>query len=471
MRYVLNGISLPFYAEESEFVEIAKKQMKRAALSARFHFGVYKKSIDARKRNDIRAVCSVFAITDEALGEREERRLISLGFVRSDVGALELSSGEEKLGARPLVVGAGPAGMFCALTLAERGYAPVLIDRGGSVRERVQSSEELRLYGRLNTETNIQFGAGGAGTFSDGKLTTRINNPLCSLVLEKMFENGAPEDIKIKAKPHIGTDILRQVVENILDKIEKLGGKVILNCRLDGVLENAGGTLTAKTTLGDIECGCVVLAVGHSARDTYGALRERGFELLPKPFSVGVRIEHLREDIDRALYGDFAGDARLGAAEYNFSDTKGERGVYTFCMCPGGEVVAAATEEDGVVVNGMSYRKRNGVNSNSAINVSVFCEDYGNTVDGAIEFQRSLEKRAFTAGGGNFYAPVQTVGDFLSGRSGSEPSRVLPSYMGGDRYALGDMNEIFPQYISSSLKRGIVSFGKKLSGFDLQRSA
>ena len=466
MKYILNGISLPFYAEESEFVEIAKKQMKRAASSALFHFGIYRKSIDARKKHDIRAVCSVFAQSMGDIDKKTEQRIIKAGFFVAPEAKGAPTPGDEPLSAPPLVVGAGPAGMFCALILAENGYAPLLIDRGGSVFERVASSDRLRQSGQLDPETNIQFGAGGAGTFSDGKLTTRINNPLCSAVLNRMFENGAPEDIMKKAKPHIGTDILRVVVENILKRIEELGGKVILNCRLDKIMNNADGTQTARTSLGNINCGCTVLAVGHSARDTYSMLCESGFELIPKPFSVGVRIEHLREDIDRALYGDFAGDARLGAAEYNFSDTRGDRGVYTFCMCPGGEVVAAATEEGGVVVNGMSYRKRNGKNSNSAINVSVFCEDYGNTVEGAIGFQRSLERAAFCAGGGNFYAPVQTVGDFLDGRSGTEPQRVKPSYMGGDRYKLADLGEIFPGYISSSLRRGISSFGKKLSGFD-----
>ena len=466
MKYLISGISLPFWAEESEFIQIAKNKMKRAASAALFRFCVYKKSIDARKKNDIKAVCSVMAETKEVLSRATEDKLLSLGIVRlADTEELP-SPGEEKLGASPLVIGAGPAGMFCALVLAENGYAPILIDRGGSVDERVRSNARLRECGELDLETNVQFGAGGAGTFSDGKLTTRINNPLCALVLERMHENGAPDDIMKKAKPHIGTDILRDVVGNILSKIESLGGKVMLNTRFDSVRRNADGTLTAQTSRGEINCGCAVLAVGHSARDTYSALRACGFELVPKPFSVGVRIEHLREDIDRALYGDFAGDPRLGAAEYNYSDTKGERGVYTFCMCPGGEVVAAATEQGGVVVNGMSYRKRDSVNSNSAINVSVFCEDYGNTVDGAINFQRQIERAAFSAGGGKFYAPVQTVGDFLSGTCGAPPTRVLPSYMGGDRYRLCDLNTVLPSFVSSTLKRGISSFGKKLSGFD-----
>ncbi len=466
MKYLINGISLPYTTNECEFVDAAKKQMKRAADAALFHFHIYKKSIDARKKNDIRTVCTVCAETFELLDKKTEKRLLDAGFRELDESFSPPEHGDESLGARPLVVGAGPAGMFCALMLAENGYRPIVIDRGGSIAERAEKNEHLRNTGELDTETNIQFGAGGAGTFSDGKLTTRINNPLCALVLRRMLENGAPEDIMTKAKPHIGTDVLRTMVENILARVCELGGEVHLNTRLDRLERNADGTLTAHTTKGDIPCGCAVMAIGHSARDTYRSLMESGYLLVPKPFSVGVRIEHLRSDIDRALYGAAAGDPRLGAAEYNFSDTRGERGVYTFCMCPGGEVVAAATEAGGVVVNGMSYRKRDGVNSNSAINVSVFTEDYGNTVEGAIAYQRSIERAAFSAGGGKFYASVQTVGDFLEGKLMREPSRVMPTYMGGDRYRVAELDKIFPEYISSSLRRGITSFGKRLEGFD-----
>ena len=457
---------MPYTSGESDYISEAKKMMKRAAPTALFHFSLYKRSVDARKKDDIRAVCSVMAQTDEILDPKTEAALERCGYRRAEEAKAAPDFGEELLCASPLVVGCGPAGMFCALVLAERGYAPVVIDRGGDVPDRVFANERLRESGELNTQTNIQFGAGGAGTFSDGKLTTRINNPICSLVLEKMCECGAPQDITLKAKPHIGTDILRDVVSNTVKKIESLGGRVIFNCRLDGIYENSDKTLTAKTSFGDIRCGCAVLAIGHSARDTYGELRKCGFELLPKPFSVGVRIEHLREEVDFALYGKAAGDIRLGAAEYNFSDTKGDRGVYTFCMCPGGEVVCGSTEQDGLVVNGMSHRARNGRNSNSAIAVSVRTEDYGNTVDGAINYQRMIERAAFAAGGGKYYAPVQTVGDFISGTRGSELTKVEPTYLGGNRCRLADLSTVFPEYITASLRRGILSFGRKMQGFD-----
>ena len=269
----------------------------------------------------------------------------------------------------------------------------------------------------------------------------------------------------MKAKPHVGTDRLKTVVGNVIKEIEKRGGEVIMNCRLDGLSKNADGTLTAKTSKGDILAGCAVLATGHSARDTYSMLMSAGYAIEAKPFSVGVRIEHLRDDIDSATYGRFAGDPRLGAAEYNFSDTSG-RGVYTFCMCPGGEVVAAATESGGVVVNGMSRMARDGRNSNSAIAVTVRREDYGGGVDNAINYQRTLERAAFEAGGGDFAAPIQTVGDFLSGCVKHEPSRVLPTYMNGNNCKLANIGNILPSYISEELKKGIVSFGKRRRGFD-----
>ncbi len=465
MRFLLNGLSLAYTASEAEFIDIAKRRMKRVADPARFHFCVYKRSIDARRRGDIRFVCSVLASANDRLTAKEVEKLIALGFRPHDDSLPKLTFGAEKLVGRPLVVGGGPAGMFCALMLAEHGFRPILIDRGGSVAERAAAYERFCRDGVLDTENNIQFGAGGAGTFSDGKLTTRINDPRCSYVLKRLHEQGAPDDILVKAKPHIGTDLLRRVVESIYDRIRDNGGEIFLSCRLDRIVHNSDGGLTAITSKGDINCGCAVLATGHSARDTYMMLLSEGFTLEAKPFSVGVRIEHLREDIDRALYGDAAGDPRLGHAEYNFSDTAG-RGVYTFCMCPGGEVVGGATEQGGVVVNGMSCRARDAVNSNAALAVTVNREDYGGSVEKAIEYQRSLERAAYDAGKGSFTAPVQTVGDFLADKCVSEPTRVQPSYMGGGRCRVADLSKVLPHYITAELRSGIVGFAKKLQGFD-----
>ncbi|MBR2479593.1 MAG: hypothetical protein IKB47_04220 [Clostridia bacterium] len=465
MKYLLNGVSLPYTANDADFIDIAKQKMKRAADPAQFHFCIYKKSVDARRRGDIRFVCTVLAQSRDVVSASIAKRIASAGFKAYDDNVQSPKPGSEKLLGRPLIVGGGPAGMFCALILAENGYRPILIDRGGSVTERAAAYDKFCKNGILDKENNIQFGAGGAGTFSDGKLTTRISDPRCTYVLERLREFGAPDDVTVKAKPHIGTDVLRSVVENLYNRIRSAGGEIHLGCRLDRIFKNTDGSLTAITGRGEIVCGCAVLATGHSARDTYTMLMNEGFVLEAKPFSVGVRIEHLREDIDRALYGDAAGDTRLGHAEYNFSDTTG-RGVYTFCMCPGGEVVAGATEDGGVVVNGMSCRARDGVNSNSAIAVSVNREDYGGDVVSAISYQRNLERAAFELGGGNYTAPMQTVGDFLSGSYGTEPTRVQPSYMGGGRCKVADLSSIFPSYITAELKRGIVSFGRRLHGFD-----
>ena len=463
MKLLLQNIILPFYAEDGDIINVAAERMKRSGVDPRtLHFQIYKRSFDARKKDDIKAVCSVIAESDDKISLDAVRRA---GAVQIREDKLTVSQGREKTSARPLVVGMGPAGMFCALMLAENGYAPVLIDRGASVDERVYDVERFYELCELDPDSNIQFGAGGAGTFSDGKLVTRINDSLCSYVLERLCEFGAPEEILTKAKPHVGTDLLRGVVSRLLERITELGGELRYRCRLED-FDICSNGVAAHTTTGDIFCSVMVLAIGHSARDTVEMLMRKNIPVEPKPFSVGVRIEHLKENIDRGLYGDFAGHPKLGAGEYNLSDTKGGRGVYTFCMCPGGEVVAAASELGGVVVNGMSKHARNGKNSNSALAVTVYREDYGGSVKGAIEYQRHLEISAYAAGGGNYRAPMQTVGDFLNGRCVGKLGEVEPSYMGGNRTTFARLDNVLPEYISEELKRGIKLFGRRLPGFD-----
>lgn len=463
-QIVLNGISLDFRAEEHDVLKAAADKMKRAGYNpAGLHFQIYRRSIDARRRNDIRAVYSVLISGEEGrlpVGDK----LMRLGGKVYDDAELEVKYGQEQLTGRPLIVGSGPAGMFCGLLLAHNGYAPIIIERGGSVAKRSADVDEFYRTHILNTESNIQFGAGGAGTFSDGKLVTRISDARCGYVLRKLHEFGAPENILTQAKPHVGTDILKIVTDNLLEEIKNCGGDVIYNCRLDNFIELSDG-IKARTSQGEMGCGVMVLALGHSARDTSGMLIAKGLEVMPKAFSVGVRIEHLQSDIDQSLYGQYAGDPRLGPAEYTLSDTTGDRGVYTFCMCPGGEVVAAASEQGGVVVNGMSYHARNGKNANSAVAVSVHPQDFGNTVDDAIAFQRNIEQAAYAAGGGNYSAPIQTVGDFLKGISCHNPTRVQPTYMNGN-VSLADMEAVLPKFICDTLRRGLVSFGHKIRGFD-----
>ena len=462
--FVISGISLTPDTDEREACVIAANELKRAGIPpARIRFSIYKKSVDARKKNDVRIVYSVAARFDtpQCVKAPSSKKYKIAELLCGD---LDIKYGAQASQHPPLVVGMGPSGLFCALLLAENGYEPIIIDRGDSVSERTEKYDEFFRSGILDTESNIQFGAGGAGTFSDGKLLTRINDPKIGYVLKRFCDFGAPEEILTNAKPHIGTDILLGVVENILLKIESLGGKVLYRTRLESISENSDGTVLAHTSKGDIRCSSLVLATGHSARDTYKMLLEKGYLIEAKTFSVGVRIEHLREDIDRALLGDFAGHPKLGKGEYHLSDTTGERGVYTFCMCPGGEVVAAASEEGGVVVNGMSRQARDGRNSNSAIAVNVWKNDYDGTPMGAIEFQRNIEKKAFSAGGKDYSAPIQTVGDFLEGKRGSEPSRVLPTYRDGQVCA-ADINNVLPDFVCRELKRGILSFERKISGF------
>ena len=467
---LISGIRVSPDAELAQIIKKAKDKMKRVGLStAALHFRLYKKSVDARRREDIRFECSVLAEGEidkkaypEALLRRADARFL-------EEEPLSLQFGKERLGKRPLVVGMGPAGLFAALLLARHGYAPILIDRGGSVEERVQDVERFRKYGILDTESNIQFGAGGAGTFSDGKLVTRIHDPRTSFVLRTLCEFGAPEEILYKAKPHVGTDLLRGVVSSMLAEIERLGGTLYYRCRMEDFLELADGTLEVKTNRGAFPCGALILAPGHSSRDTYTMLLEKQMAIEPKPISVGVRIEHLQEDIDRALYGRFAGHKNLGPAEYALSDTTGARGVYTFCMCPGGEVVAASSEEGGLVVNGMSNHARNGRNANAAVLVSVGCEDVqpvnGSAVLGAIELQRRIERAAYRAGGGDYTAPIMTVGDFLDYRTGSSPRRILPSFRDG-AVRPADFEKVFPAFVTSTLRDGLRSFGRRIDGYD-----
>ena len=315
---------MPFGADDEEIIEAAADKMRRLGVNTRtLHFELYKKSFDARKKHDIKSVSSVLVEFDDgAIPKKLFDRLIERsGAVVLNEEKLDTEPGEEKLSERPLVVGMGPAGLFCALMLAENGYRPIIIDRGDPVDKRAERVASFYSGQPLDADSNIQFGAGGAGTFSDGKLVTRINDGKCSYVFQRLYDFGAPREILVKAKPHIGTDKLRVVVDNILKRISELGGEVIYRARLDGIDPLPDGTLAAHTTAGDINCSLLVLAVGHSARDTAKMLLSKELTIEPKPFSVGVRIEHLKSDIDKALYGDLAGHPKLPAGEYNLSDT------------------------------------------------------------------------------------------------------------------------------------------------------
>ena len=459
-KLLINNIKIGLEDNEAVAISRAKKILKKENVNINdFEFTVFKRSIDARDKNHILLVYTILATSVSNIKFSSNNANVRLF---EDVG-FELEKGNNSLLERPVVVGMGPAGMFCALMLAENGYRPIIIDRGDSVEERTKALENFIATGQLDTESNVQFGAGGAGTFSDGKLTTRINDSICNYVLERFVEFGAPREILTKAKPHIGTDILKVVVQNILNKIEELGGEVIYRCRMDD-MNSATDYIEIKTTKGTFKTNALVLALGHSARDTYRMLLSHNLMIEPKPFSVGVRVEHLQKDIDVALYGKYAGHPKLGVGEYNLSDTKG-RGVYTFCMCPGGEVVPATSMENGVCVNGMSKFARDGVNANCAVNVSVDKIDYGNDPYKAIEFQERLENRAFTAGGSNYNAPIQLMGDFIEDRVQNAPSRILPTYADGKRTTVTNLADVLPDFVTQRLKEGFASFDKKIKGF------
>ncbi|HHY64718.1 MAG TPA: hypothetical protein GX501_06695, partial [Clostridiaceae bacterium] len=381
-------------------------------------FSISKKSVDARKKADI---CLVYSLDAEVANE--EHVLKKTGgrdvFPTPAVIRPDLRFGSEKLRHRPVVTGMGPAGIFAALILAQNGYRPIVLERGEDVDSRVMKINDFWDHGKLDPESNVQFGEGGAGTFSDGKLTTLINDPRCEQVLREFVSAGAPQEILYKNKPHIGTDLLRSVVKNLRQSIISHGGEVRFRSRVTDFITR-DGEITALEINGEeiLECNVVILAIGHSARDTFEILYKRGIEMIPKPFSIGVRIEHPQEVIDRAQYGSEAGNPMLGAADYKLAyHSKSGRSAYTFCMCPGGYVVAAASEKGHVVTNGMSEYKRDGVNANSALLVGVSPEDYpGHHPLAGVEFQRNWERLAFQLGGSDYRAPVQLIGDFLNDR-------------------------------------------------------
>jgi uncharacterized FAD-dependent dehydrogenase len=429
---------------------------------------IVRRAIDARRKNNISFVYSLHVKINSAEGAA----LARLGNDKDVVQVVEPAPeavvfGQKTLKHPPVVVGAGPAGLLAALVLAQNGYRPLLLERGRDVDRRAQDVRRFWQTGQFDPHSNVQFGEGGAGTFSDGKLTTRVNDPRMQQVLTVLVEAGAPPEIKYQHKPHVGTDLLRQVVKNIRHRIIELGGTVEFEATVTDVVIN-GGKLEGVIINGDrsIACETVLFGPGHSARDTYRMLYDRGVAIEAKPFAIGVRIEHPQELINRAQYGVLAGHPKLGAADYAlvYHDKESSRTAYSFCMCPGGLVVAGASEEGGVVTNGMSLHARASGIANSALVVNVNPADCGDHPLSGIEFQRRYEALAFEAGGRNYFAPVQSVGDFLSGKSGSMEFATEPTY--GPGVAAVDLRQCLPDFVTDTLTKALPEFGRKIRGFD-----
>ncbi len=448
---------------------IKKKAAKELRISEKAieKVTLFRRSIDARKKNDVHFLAALdvyLNINEKNAVSKAKSKRISL----AEPYEYKLPS-IKKLNNRPVIVGFGPAGMFAGLILAEAGANPIIIEQGADCGKRVKDIDNFILTGKLNTTSNIQFGEGGAGTFSDGKLNTGTKDPRARKVLNEFVNHGAPEEILYNAKPHIGTDNLRYVIKNIRKHIINLGGEVHFNSKCISYKQK-NNKITAAVIKENgsekiIETDNIILAIGHSSRDTLKMLYESDIIMEQKPFSVGARIEHLREEIDKTQYGAFAGNERLGSAPYKLNvHTKNGRGAYTFCMCPGGEVVPAASENEMVCTNGMSRFDRDNTNSNSALLVSVTPEDFGseNPLAG-IEYQRRIEKSAYKYGGGDYKAPVQRIGDFLTKRNTTALGDVIPSYKRG--YEFSEMDNFLPDYVTESMREAIITMNKYLNGF------
>ena len=465
----LNEIKMPLGATEEEVKIAAAKALKIKESSIK-EFSLARRSIDSRKKDNIILVYSVDLETDL----NEESVVASFppnkAFVTKKY-AYELPEAKRKFPLRPVIAGFGPAGMFAALTLAKAGLNPIVLERGADVDERTKDVNVFWTNRKLNTESNVQFGEGGAGTFSDGKLTTGIKDPRCREVFLRFAQFGAPAEILYSATPHIGTDKLKTVVKNLREEVIRLGGEVKFNTKLVDII-TANGYVQGVSyenpdgTVSDIETDALILAIGHSARDTFELVHKKGLEITQKPFSVGTRIEHPQEHINKAQYGNMWNSPLLPAADYKLAcHPPHGRGLYTFCMCPGGTVVAASSEDGGMVVNGMSEYARDKENANCALLVGIeppFDTDHPLA---GMYLQRDIEQKAFKLGGGDYTAPAQLLGDFLKDTPSKKLGAVNPSCPTG--VTMTDIRQVLPKKVTDTIAGAIYEFDKKLKGFNL----
>ncbi len=467
MRLVIQNLVQPLEVGDEQLGSLISAQYgfdRTAIRSVR----VLRRSLDARRKQQIHFLLHVVADVDDVTAKRllkkNDKRIEAFEETRPE----PLNPGTQPQTGRVVVVGLGPAGLFAAHLLALNGYRPLVIERGEPVERRTEKVARYWLCGELDETSNVMFGEGGAGTFSDGKLTSRSKDFRTGAVLDTLVRFGAPDEIAVAAKPHIGTDRLRNVVSAMRRDIEALGGEVHFQTRLDGVEMKDGQIAAVKLKFGDrdesVSCSTLVLATGQGARDTYQMLFDAGMMMAKKPFAVGVRIEHPQKMIDEVQYGAFAGHPRLGAAEYRLTGKSGTRGVYTFCMCPGGKVIASASAKDEVVVNGMSDYARDGENANAAVVVQVRADDLPDEPLAGLRFQKQMEQAAFRAGGSCAIAPASTAGAFLRKQAPSGFGDVKPSYLPG--VAKANLWDVLPPFVAQGVHDGVIAFGRQLKGFD-----